>query len=77
MVDAIHYFRSDSFEFSYFISHINNTLFCNPNFKVEFIKRQTNMVAHSFARVEISWASRCTFEILPLYITLLLNNEMI
>jgi hypothetical protein len=52
-------------------------LSCNPNLKVEFIKRQTNMVAHFLAKAAIFWASRFTFEILPLCITPLLNNEMI
>jgi ribonuclease HI len=55
MVDAIHHFRGGSSKFSYLISYINNLLSCNPNFKVEFIKRQTNMVAHSLARATISW----------------------
>jgi ribonuclease HI len=77
VVDAIHHFRGGSFELSYLISRINNMLSCNSNFKVEFIKRQANMVAHFLARAAICWASRFTFEILPLCITLLLNNEMI
>jgi ribonuclease HI len=77
VVDAIHHFRGGSFGFSIIISNINNTLSCNSNFMVKFIKRQTNMVAHTLARAVISWSSRCTFETLPIYITRLLNNEMI
>jgi hypothetical protein len=78
VVDAIHHFCGGSSEFSYLISHINNILSCNPNFKVEFIKRQANMHGCTFpCKGGISWVSRCTFETLLLCITLLLNNEMI
>jgi ribonuclease HI len=77
VVNAIHYFRGGSSEFSYLISCINNMFSCNPNFKVEIIKRQTNMVAHSLARAAISWTSRCTFKTLHLCIIPLLNNEII
>ncbi|MCH81027.1 cytochrome P450, partial [Trifolium medium] len=77
VVDAIHHLRGGSSEFSFIIRRINNILLCNPNFKVKFVKRQANMVAHTLARAAISWPSRCTFETLPLCITPLLNNEMI
>jgi hypothetical protein len=76
-VDAVRYFCEGSSEYSYFISHINNILLCNPNFAVKFIKRQANMVAYALARAAISWPRRCTFETVPLFITTLLNNEMI
>jgi hypothetical protein len=59
VVDAIHYFRGGIFEFSLLIFHISNLLSCNPNFKVEFVKRQTNMIAPNLARAVISWVSRC------------------
>jgi hypothetical protein len=77
VVDAIYHFCGESSEFSFLISHIINILSRNPNFKVIFIKRQANMVAHSLARAAISWVSRCIFETLPHCITPLLNNEMI
>jgi hypothetical protein len=77
VVDAIHHFRGGSSEFSFIISNINNSLSCNPNFMVKFIKRQANMVAHTLARAAIFWSRRCTFETLPICITHLLNNEMI
>jgi hypothetical protein len=48
----------------------------NPNFMVKFIKRQTNIVAHTLAKAATVWASRCVFDVLPLCITLLVNNEM-
>ncbi|PNX88586.1 trypsin/chymotrypsin inhibitor [Trifolium pratense] len=76
VVDAIHHLRGGSSEFSSIICHINKILSCNPNFKVKFIKRQANIVAHTLARAVISWSSRSTIESLPTCITCLLNNEM-
>jgi ribonuclease HI len=49
VVDAICNVRGGSF-----LSQINNILLCNPNFKVKFIKRQANMVAHTLARAAIA-----------------------
>jgi ribonuclease HI len=77
VMDAIHHFRGRCSEFSAFVNNINNTLSCNQNFTIKFVKRQTNMVAHTLVRAAISWSHRCTFETLPICITLLLNNEMI
>jgi hypothetical protein len=50
VVDATRYLRGGFSEFSLIVSQINNLLCCNPNFKVEFLKRQANMVAHILAR---------------------------
>jgi hypothetical protein len=77
VVDAIHHYRGGYSEFSFLVAHINNLLASSSNFLVKFIKRQTNMVAHTLAMAVISWSSRSTFETLPLYITPLLLNEMI
>ncbi|PNX71244.1 ribonuclease H, partial [Trifolium pratense] len=77
VVDAVHRLHSGSSEFSLLISHINKIMLCNPNFKVKFIKRQANMVAHTLARAAISWPRRCYFETLPICIASFLNNEMI
>jgi hypothetical protein len=49
----------------------------NPNFKVRFVKRQANIVAHSLARAAISWPRRYLFDSLPLCIATYLHNEMI
>jgi hypothetical protein len=54
VVDAIRHFRGGNSKFSLFIYSINNFLLCNPNFKIEFIKRQANIVVHSLARAAIS-----------------------
>ncbi|GAU27275.1 hypothetical protein TSUD_125560 [Trifolium subterraneum] len=77
VVDAIYNFHGGSSEFSSIICNIKNALLSNPNFVVKFIKRQANMVAHTLARAAISWSNRCTFDLLPLCIMPLLNNEMI
>jgi hypothetical protein len=77
VVDAIRHSRGGNSEFSLLIYHTVNLLLCNPNFMVEFIKRQANMIAHSLARAAIFWSRRCTFETLLLCITPLLNSEMI
>jgi ribonuclease HI len=77
VVDAIHNLRSGISEFSSIISHIRNVLSLNQNFVVKFVRRQANMVAHNLARAAIVWASRYVFDVLPLCITPLVNNEMI
>jgi hypothetical protein len=41
-------------EFSSIINHIKNVLLSNPNFRVKFIIRQTNIIAHMLTRVTIS-----------------------
>jgi hypothetical protein len=53
VVDAIYIVQLDIFEFSSLICNIRNILSLNSNFKVKFIKRQANMVAHKLARAVI------------------------
>jgi ribonuclease HI len=77
VVDAIHNLRLGISEFSSIICNIRNVLSLNQNFVVKFVKRQANMVAHNLARAAIVWASRYVVDVLPLYITPLVNNEMI
>jgi ribonuclease HI len=77
VVDAIHNLRTGISEFSSIICNIRNILALNPNFVVKFIKRQANMVAHKLARAAIGWASRYVVDVLPLFISSLVNNEMI
>jgi ribonuclease HI len=69
VVDAIHNIHGGASEFSSIICNINHILLANPNFVVKFIKRQTNMVAHTLARAASSWAEFYNFETLPLCIT--------
>jgi hypothetical protein len=42
-----------------------------PNFEVEFIKRQANMVAHTYSQ-----SSHCLFVLISLCIESILINEM-
>ncbi|KAK2418779.1 hypothetical protein QL285_040944 [Trifolium repens] len=62
--------------FSTIILNIKNLLLLNPNFKVKFVKRQANSVAHKLARAANFWASRCIFYSVPLCIDHQLLNEM-
>jgi hypothetical protein len=41
-----------------------------------FIRRQLNLVTYTLARAANVWASFHKFEIIPLYIALLLVNDM-
>jgi ribonuclease HI len=77
VVDAIHHRRGGCSEISFIVNNIIHILSCNQNFKVKFVKRQANMVAHTLARAAMSWSRRCTFELSPICITTLLHNEMI
>jgi hypothetical protein len=58
---------------------VRSRMFCcqiNPNFVVKFVKWQTNMIAHTFARATISRSRRDVIEVLSLYIATLLHNEI-
>ncbi|XP_058733570.1 uncharacterized protein LOC131605201 [Vicia villosa] len=50
VTQAIHSNRKGDFKFSLIIESIVSLLHFIPNFKVKFVKRQANMVAHSLAR---------------------------
>ncbi|CAJ2643912.1 unnamed protein product [Trifolium pratense] len=76
VVNAIQHLRDGHSQFSVLIRSIKNVLLLHPNFKVSFIKRQANMVAHTLARAATSWSSRCIFETLPSCIASILSNEM-
>jgi hypothetical protein len=47
-----------------------------PNFKVKFIRRQANLVAHILVRAANSWTSLRTFEISPPCIELIFIYDM-
>ncbi|GAU34839.1 hypothetical protein TSUD_259190 [Trifolium subterraneum] len=68
--------RSGVSEFSSVVSTIRRMLSIRNDFKVKSIRRQANMVAHTLARAAVSWPSRCTFDLLPTCIELLIDNEM-
>lgn len=55
----------DFFEFGTVISECKRLLVLNPTFGVGFVRRQANVVAHSFVRVVTFWYSPQVFETLP------------
>jgi ribonuclease HI len=77
LVTVIPHIHVGNSEFSAIVCQIKNTMLLNPNFKVRFVKRQANIVAHSLARAAISWPRRYLFDSLPLCIATYLHNEMI
>jgi ribonuclease HI len=76
VVDAISSRHVGISEYSVLISDIKLLLAANPNFEVKFVKRQTNMVAHSLARATYSMSSRSFFDSIPRCINHYLLNEM-
>jgi len=74
--DAILQKKEDISEFGSIVTEINRLLSLNSNFVVKFIRRQTNMVAHSLARAAISYDSLQYFDFLPFCINDLVINEM-
>jgi hypothetical protein len=54
VVDDIYNVRGGNSKFSFLTCTIKNVISHNPNFVVKFIKRQANMVAHTFATTAIS-----------------------
>jgi len=57
------------------VSCIIYQLSLHSNFKVKFVRRQANMVAHALARAACSWASHCIFDFYPSCIQHLLIND--
>jgi hypothetical protein len=76
IVDAIQRLSIDIYEFSSLICMIKNIMSLHLSLQVKFIKRQANMVVHTFAKVTISWSSRFIFETLTPCNEHLLLNEM-
>jgi ribonuclease HI len=64
-------------EFSSIIHNIKCMLSLNTGFEVKSIRRQANRVAHTLARVTLSWSRSHVFDLIPLCIHNLLYNEMI
>jgi len=48
-----------------------------PNFKISFVRRQANFVAHTLARASKVYASCQVFDLIPSYITTIVMNEII
>jgi ribonuclease HI len=77
VVNAINEKLRDSTEFGAIIKQCRLLLDNHPNFKISFIRRQANFVAHTLARASKSYASRQTFELIPSCIVPILMNEVI
>jgi len=62
-------------KFYVIVSSIIYQLFSHFNFKVKFVKRQSNMVAHDLARTTCSWVSHHIFDFYPSYIEHWMIND--
>jgi hypothetical protein len=68
--------RSQRFsKFNALISNINSLISLVSNFKVKFVKHQTNM-CHALARAEYSKTSRCIFKLTIFCIDNYLFNDL-
>lgn len=76
VVDNIHSSKKDYPEFGVLISGCKSILATRSNFKIDFIRRQANVVAHSLAMVATSLAGPQVFEFIPYCITDIIDNEM-
>jgi ribonuclease HI len=76
VVQAIYGNHSGTSDYSFLINRINNMLCLNFNFKVKFVKRQANSVAHTLAKAANSWASHYVFYSISPCIENQLINEM-
>jgi hypothetical protein len=63
-------------EFSSIIGKIKCILSIRNDFEVKSIRRQTNIVAHTLAKADVSWPIRHTFNLIPPGIESLIYNEM-
>ncbi|XP_058746446.1 uncharacterized protein LOC131619358 [Vicia villosa] len=75
VVNSIRAKNAGPSEFSLIIKSIQNLLSFFPNFKVKFIKRQANSVAHTLTKAANSWSRRSFFNLVPPCIEFCLMNE--
>ncbi|GAU33973.1 hypothetical protein TSUD_61040 [Trifolium subterraneum] len=76
LIEAIHMKRRGNSEFLSIVHDILSLMSSFINFKVKFVRRQANLVAHTLARATNSWASFHRFENIPFCIERLVFNEM-
>ncbi|GAU50226.1 hypothetical protein TSUD_141540 [Trifolium subterraneum] len=76
LIEAIHMKRRGNSEFLSIVHDILSLMSSFINFEVKFVRRQTNLVAHTLARAANSWASFHRFENIPFCIERLVFNEM-
>ncbi|GAU16577.1 hypothetical protein TSUD_168090 [Trifolium subterraneum] len=76
LIEVIHMQRRGNSEFLSIVHDILSLMSSFINFEVKFVRRQTNLVAHTLARAANSWASFHRFENIPVCIEHLVFNEM-
>lgn len=76
LVDRLHSTMVDHTELGDLIFSCKYLLRLNPHFKVQFVKRQANGVAHALARVSATRACSHVFSYLPDCILSIIINEM-
>jgi len=77
VVDSICDKNNNQAEFGNIIADCRSLLQQFANFKISFVRRQVNVVAHSLARVSILHARHHVFDLIPSCITNLAMNEII
>ncbi|XP_024636060.1 uncharacterized protein [Medicago truncatula] len=77
VVDSIYDKNNNQAEFGSIIDDCRSLLQQFTNFKISFVRRQANVVAHSFARVSIFQARHQVFDLIPSCIPNCVMNEMI
>jgi len=63
-------------EFGNIIPICKSLLSQSPNFKISFVRRQANFVAHSLAKVSRMHARHQMFDLVPSYIDSIVRNEI-
>jgi ribonuclease HI len=77
VVNAINEKSRDSAQFGAIVKQCRLLLDNHPNFKISFIRRQANFVAHILTRASKSYASRQTFGLIPFFFVPIWMNEVI
>jgi ribonuclease HI len=77
VVDSIVDRTNNQAEFGTIISICKSLLSQSPNFKISFVRRQANSVAHSLAKVSRMYARHQVFDLIPSCIHSIVRNEII
>lgn len=65
VADSVKSCTEDLTDFGIIIKQCRDILSVEPNYVVEFVRRQANVVAHAFAKAATSYASPYIFESIP------------
>ncbi|GAU21441.1 hypothetical protein TSUD_32720 [Trifolium subterraneum] len=76
LIEAIHIKRRGNSEFLSIVHDIFSLMSSFINFEVKFVRRQTNLVAHTLAMAVNTWTDFHRFENIPFCIEHLVFNEM-